>query len=250
MRRWVRSLWIVGGVIPFLLFFGAACAGEIEEWMARADSLWPKRADFRYAREMTQLYEKVLEKDPQNVEALWKLARVYYWLGKHSPEDQKTTVFRKGVDYAKRAVELDDDCVDCHYWLGVCYGVYGEAKGVLKSLSLVDPIKEEMNRVIQLDPTYREGAAYRMLGRVAFKLPWFAGGSKKESLKYLKKALEVGPNSFLTHVFLAETYLAMKKRDLAKKELEWVLDAPPSDDPADEEDRQTARRLYEEHFAQ
>jgi tetratricopeptide (TPR) repeat protein len=218
--------------------------------MARADALWPLRGDLSKAQRAVELYKEVLAKDPQNVEALWKLARMHYWIGSHTQDKKaKLKVLQEGILYAKRAISLQEDCVDCHYWLGVNYGVYGEAKGVLKSLSLVEPIKEEMNRVIALDPDYRGGAAYRILGRLYFKLPWFAGGSKKESVRYLRKALQLDPKSFLTRVFLAETYLSMKKRDLAREHLLWVINAPDPDDPADKEDKEKAMEIYEKHFA-
>jgi Tfp pilus assembly protein PilF len=87
-----------------------------------------------------------------------------------------------------------------------------------------------------------------MLGRVAFKLPWFVGGSNKASVAYLKKALKIGPNNPLTRVFLAETYLAMNERELAKKELEFVLQAPDNKDPADQEHREKARKIYRVNF--
>jgi len=216
--------------------------------MAKADALWSQRADLQKLKEAMALYEEILGKDPTNVESLWKLARAYWWLGTHSPEAEKEAILEKGIDYGKRAVSLKDDCAPCHYWLGVNYGVYGEKKGVLKSLSLVDLIKEEMNKVIALDPGFMNGGAYRILGRMAHKLPWFAGGSNKDSVEYLKKALEYGPNSFLTRVFLAETYLAMGEKELARKELEWCLSAPEPKDPGDREDREKARKLYRENF--
>ncbi len=242
MRKLLLGLALALGVL------GDAWAEEIQELMDRADALWPKRGDLAKLKESMELYHKVLEKDPIRVEALWRLSRACWWLGTHSPEDEKLAAFEKGVEYGKKAVLLQDDCAPCHYWLGVNYGVYGEAKGVLKSLSLVEPIKEEMNKVIQLDPGFMHGGAYRILGRMAYKLPWFAGGSKKESVEYLKKALEYGPKSILTRVFLAETYLAMDEKELARKELEWCVNMPEPADPGDREDRKKALKIYQENF--
>lgn len=236
------------GLVMILGLMGEALAEEKGQLMARADALWSQRGDLGKLRESMELYQRVLAQDPIDVEALWRLSRACWWLGTHSPEEEKLAAFEKGIEYGKRAVLLKEDCAACHYWLGVNYGVYGEAKGVLKSLSLVDPIKEEMNKVIQLDPGFMHGGAYRILGRMAYKLPWFAGGSKKESVEHLKKALEYGPNSFLTRLFLAETYLAMDEKELAKKELEWCMNAPEPADPGDKEDRKKAQKLYQENF--
>ena len=241
-------------LLVIVLGLGLLCSGggswgaDVKAIMAQADALWPQRADLSKCRESIRLYEEVIAQDTSNVEALWKTARAHWWLGSHSPEGEKLAIFEKGTEYAKKGVMHKDDCVDCHYWLGVNYGVYGEAKGVLKSLSLVDPIKEEMERVIKLDPGFMHGGAYRVLGRMAYKLPWIAGGSKKESVEQLKKALQYGPNSFLTRVFLAETYLDMDEKELARKELEWCINAADAADPGDKEDREKARKLYEKHF--
>jgi len=244
-----RLVWgCIQVVFLFFIFLPWANSQETQELMAKADALWPHRADLQKLKEAMAIYEEILGKDPTNVEALWKLARACWWLGTHSPEAEREAIFEKGIEYGKRAVSLKDDCAPCHYWLGVNYGVYGEKKGVLKSLSLVDLIKDEMNKVIALDPGFMNGGAYRILGRMAHKLPWFAGGSNKESVEYLKKALEYGPNSFLTRIFLAETYLAMGEKELAKKELEWCLNAPEPKDPGDREDREKARKLYRENF--
>jgi len=236
------------GLALVLGIMAEALAQDVGELMARADSLWSQRGDLARLRESMELYEKVLSQDPTSVEALWRLSRACWWLGTHSPEGESLAIFEKGMEYGKKAILFKDDCAPCHYWLGVNYGVYGESKGVLKSLSMVEPIKEEMNKVIQLDPGFMHGGAYRILGRMAHKLPWFAGGSNKESVQYLKQALQYGPNSFLTRLFLAETYLAMDEKELARKELEWCINAPEPSDPGDREDRRKAQRLYQENF--
>ena len=118
---------------------------------------------------------------------------------------------------------MEPEKPDGYYWLGVNYGVYGEARGVLKSLSLVGDIKEAMNKVIELDRGYEDGGPDRVLGRVYFKVPGIAGGSKKKSLEHLLKSKEFGPNDPLTRSYLADTYLALKEVDKAREELEYVL---------------------------
>ncbi len=110
-----------------------------------------------------------------------------------------------------------------HFWLGVNYGSYGEAKGVLKSLSLVGPIKAEMGAVLRIDPGYENGGANRVLGRVYYKLPGFVGGSNKKSLLNLLRSKELGPKDGLTRIYLAETYLALDEVEKAREELEFVL---------------------------
>jgi tetratricopeptide (TPR) repeat protein len=80
-----------------------------------------------------------------------------------------------------------------------------------------------MNKVIELNREYEDGGPDRVLGRLYFKLPGIAGGSKKKSLEHLLKSKEIGPNDALTRIYLADTYLALKEIDKAREELEYVL---------------------------
>jgi tetratricopeptide (TPR) repeat protein len=80
-----------------------------------------------------------------------------------------------------------------------------------------------MNKVIELDRGYEDGGPDRVLGRVYFKLPGIAGGSKKKSLEHLLKSKELAPNDALTRCYLAETLLSLKEKDKAREELEYVL---------------------------
>jgi tetratricopeptide (TPR) repeat protein len=60
-------------------------------------------------------------------------------------------------------------------------------------------------------------------------VPGFAGGSKKKSLEHLLKSLEFGPNDPLTRYYLADTYLALKEIDNARKELDFILNMESDD---------------------
>ena len=97
----------------------------------------------------------------------------------------------------------------------------------MKSLALVKPVKKSLNKVIELDRTYEDGGADRVMGRVFFKLPGLAGGSKDKSMEHLEKSKELGPDDPVTRVYLAETYLAKDKIEEARAELEYVLNMDP-----------------------
>lgn len=220
--------------------------------IAEGDALYAERAELTKAKEARAKYEAALAAGEDAFEASWRLARVNYWIGDHTAaKDQKKAIFLKGVDHGKKAVELDPDRAEGHFWLGVCYGVYGEAKGVLKSLSLVKPIKEAMRRVLEIDPAYDRGGADRVLGRVYHEVPGIAGGSEKTSLEHLLKAVEHGPRVGLNLLYLADTYISLDRFDDARKTLETILTMEPYPDllPETEEERAQAReRLARKPF--
>ncbi len=197
---------------------------ESEGLIAQGDKLYAEMKDMATAQEALSTYRKAVVKAENKFEVFWKLSRILYYVGTRTEDKrEKKVIFGQGLYYAKKAVALESEKPDGHYWLGVSYGVYGEARGVLKSLSFVKPIKEAMNKVIELDRGYEDGGPDRVLGRVYFKVPGFAGGSKKKSLEHLLKSKELGPNDALTRCYLADTFLSLKEEDKAREELEYVL---------------------------
>lgn len=211
-------------LLVFLSFSIPLFSQEPEELIAQGDKLYAEMKDMATAQEALSKYREALSKAEDKYEAYWRMSRILYFIGDHTEsKKEKKIIFSQGIYYAKKAVALEPEKPDGYYWLGVNYGVYGETKGVLKSLSLVDDIKEAMNKVIDLDREYEDGGPDRVLGRVYFKLPGFAGGDKKKSLKHLLKSKEFGPNDPLTRYYLADTYLALKDVDKAREELEYLL---------------------------
>lgn len=203
---------------------------EARDLIAQGDELFEQMRDMAAAEKALAKYQEAEKIIGNKYEAYWKISRVMYYIGYFTEEKkEKKKIFQEAVLYANKAVILEPEKPDGHYWQGVNNGKYGETRGVFKSLSLVKPIKAAMNKVIELDRDYEEGGADRVLGRVYYKLPGIAGGSKEKSLEHLLKSKELGPDDALTRVYLAETYLDMKEVDKAREELEFVLNM--EDDP-------------------
>jgi tetratricopeptide (TPR) repeat protein len=222
-----KTILFIFALVCFSSFLFSQTA---EELIAQADELYIEMKDMETANEALELYRQALGTAGDKYEAYWKIARIHYYIGAHTAEKKdKKIIFSQGVYHAKKAVALQPEKPDGHYWLGVNNGKYGEVKGVMKSLSLVKPIKKSMFKIIEVDRGYEDGGADRVLGRVFFKVPGIAGGSKDKSLEHLEKSKELGPEDAITRVYLAETYLAKKRVDDARAELEYVLNMP--DDP-------------------
>jgi len=201
---------------------------ETKSLTQQGDDLFDQRGDLDKAKEGLAKYRDALVQNEAPYDVYWRMARIEYWIGDHTSDNkEKKRIFEVGINHAKKAVALEPKRVEGHYWLGVNYGVYGEAKGVLKSLSLVKPIKEAMNKVLAIDPAFDDGGADRVLGRVYYELPGLFGGDKKKSLGHLLKSKEMGPRVGLTRIYLADTYLAMKNVAKAREELEFVIAMEP-----------------------
>jgi tetratricopeptide (TPR) repeat protein len=238
-------------ILPLLTIFILAVAARAQETktlVQQGDALYVERGDLAKAKEALAKYQAALAAGEDAYGTNWRLARVEYWIGDHTADKTaKKQIFQQGIDYAKKAIELAPNKVEGHFWLGVCYGVYGEAKGVLKSLSLVKPIKEEMRRVLEIEPAYDKGGADRILGRVFHEVPGIFGGNEKKSLEHLLKAVEYGPRVGLNLLYLADTYIDLDQIDKARQTLEYILTMEPEPEllPETAEERVQARQKLE-----
>jgi tetratricopeptide (TPR) repeat protein len=247
----MRRTRILTGILIGLLLAGAAVGNEAsDKLIQRGDRFYGNRGKGRqYCVKAVEFYEKALAVDAESVAASWKLARASYWLGVHTDGDEaKLAIYKKGIDIAKRAISLDAKSVESHFWLGVSYGKYGETKGVMNSLALVDPIKKEMQTVLELDEKFEGGGAHRVLGRLYHKLPGIAGGSTEKSIEHLEKAIAIDDSRLLNHLFIAEVYVAEKDTANAKKHLQKIIDAPVEDgrEPENAEEKARAKEMLAE----
>lgn len=218
------------GIILVLCLGIFLSAQTSEELIAQGDEMYQSMKDMATARKALALYREALNKAENKYDGLWRIARMHYYIGVHTEgKKERRNLFSQGVYWADRAIELEPERPDGYYWQGVNNGKYGEVRGVLKSLFLVGPIKDAMNKVIELDRSYEDGGADRVLGRVYFKLPGFAGGSKDKSLEHLEKSKELGPEDALTRIYLAETLIKFDEVEKARAELEYVLSMEDDD---------------------
>jgi len=214
-----------------LLTLAANVAGEesrASKLTAKGDRFYQRRDKGRkWVEKAKECYEKALALDTRNVEASWRLARAAYWLGdREEQREERIRLFRQAIDVAKRAVAIDDESVESHFWLGISYAKYGEAVGIMKSLALIEPIRKEMRRVIELDESFAGGGAHRALGWIYHKLPAVAGGSDEKAVEHLKKAIQQDRTHLLNHLCIADIYRKTDQERLAREHLEFILEAP------------------------
>jgi hypothetical protein len=188
--------------------------------LAQADAAYAKREDVPQAKIAMITYERAsVMGSTSAVEGLWKASRAAWWVAEHTEKRaERLEYYQRGMDDAKKALTVNADAVPAHFWLGCNEGSYGDTKGVMKSLSLVKPIRQEMREVIRLDEHFSDGGAWRVLGVVDYKVPGLMGGSKSRAKAELEKAMAYGPNNPFSHYFMAEYYKTVG--DKAKKEAE------------------------------
>jgi tetratricopeptide (TPR) repeat protein len=168
--------------------------------------------------------------DTSNYEAAWKFARLSYFLGDHTDSNaERDRAYSEGIDAARRAVKLQDGKPEGHFWLGANLG--GKAKtSMLSGLSAVTEIRSEMERVIQLEEGFQSGSAYMALGQVDLETPRMLGGDPKQAVATLEKGLRFGENNSLYRLRLGQAYLAVGRKEDARKQFDMIIAATPNPD--------------------
>jgi hypothetical protein len=218
---------------------GAAAAAD------EPDQLYADRANLASAKRAADLWRPVSAGAGQAAfEASWKLARADYWLGEHVPEAERRKIYEEGIAAGQRAIALQGNRPEGHFWVAANMGAMAESFGLRQGIKYRKPVKDALETVLKLDPSFMQGSADRALGRWYFKVPRLFGGSDKESEAHLRASLKYNPNSTASHFFLAELFLDNNRKAEARTELQIVLDAAldPEWTPEDREFKEKARK--------
>jgi tetratricopeptide (TPR) repeat protein len=210
-----------------------------------ADALYADRANPASARQSANLWKSALASNPRNFDAAWKLARAEFWLGGHVPEAERRALYEDGMDAARKAIAIEPNRPEGHFWLGANMGVMAESFGVRAGLKYRGPIRDELETVLKIDPKFQQGSADRALGRWYAKVPGLFGGSSKKAEEHYRAALQMNPISTATLYYYAELLEDMGRKTEARAEAQAVLDAPldPFWGPEDQDFKAKAKAL-------
>jgi hypothetical protein len=210
------------------------------------DALYRDRATLASAQRAARIWAERLASNPADFESAWKLARAQYWLGTNGlPLPERKAALEAGMAAGRQAIALAAARPEGHFWTAVNMGALAESFGLRQGVRYRGAIRAGLERVLTIDPAFLDGSAQRALGRWYFKVPGLFGGSNKKSEDYLRKALAHDSNSVITRLFLAETLIALNRRDEARSELEAALAAPANPEwaPEDRKFKEQANQL-------
>ena len=190
------------------------------------DALYGKRDNVALAQQAAAIWQARLQKNPNDFESAWKLARGAYWIGTHGPPADRRPALEQGITAGRAATRIAPSRPEGHMWLAADMGALAESFGLRQGLKYRGEIKNELLTVLRLDPAYEQGSADRALGRWYYKVPGLFGGSDQKSEEHLRRSLSYNANSSASLYFLGETLIALKRKPEAKDVLERVLAAP------------------------
>lgn len=264
MKKFSRILpSIVLLLLPASGFYLAAMGedpkAQAKKICQQGDEAWARRGNLKDVNQAIAFYEQALKLDPRGTETWVKLAEANYWLGEILPPEQKE---KRLVAYdtcfaaAKKALALDINSPGANLWVTVCNGRKTELLGLLSGNFDLGLAIICLNRVAKYQNDYYYGAIFRYWGRFVYEIPEVGRKlvhfSLEDSVVLYQESLAVAPNFFLTRLYLAESYLALGKRALAKKELQFIVNTPPGILPSAEPENRfyqaQARQLLRKEF--
>ena len=202
---------------------------NISENLSAGEKLFNERADINKLREAVKTLYAARNPNQRNYEVEWKFAKYSYFLGKaEQTESDAIEVFEKGRDAAKIASRVDPNKPEGHFWYGANLGELARISPVTVGIKSVDDIRESMNAVIAIDPSYQNGSAYDALGQLEMATRTLKNGTTQKAIDFYEKGIEIAPDNANLRLHLAEAYIAAKKDIEAKKHLNALFALTPN----------------------
>ncbi|CAG0894082.1 unnamed protein product [Cyprideis torosa] len=113
--------------------------------------------------------------DQENPELLWRLAKVEHEIRKYEKKESKQEKLqKKALEYAERALALEDSNPEIHKWYAVALGGMTDFVSIKQKLKIAHTFEKEIRRALELNPNDWE--LHYLLGRFLFgtsQIGWF-----------------------------------------------------------------------------
>ncbi len=224
--------------------------GPSRERIAEADGLFAQRSDLDKLREAVAIIESLRNPSARFYEVEWKFSKYSLFLGRRlETESQKEAVFEKGRAAGLIASRIEPEMPDGHFWYGANLGELSKLSPVTVGIKSIDDIRETMNKVIEIQPDYQAASAYDALAQLELATRIY-GGKAEKAVELLEKGSSLSPANAKLKADLAEAYLAVRRKDAARKQIDDVLKMEPHPDYVVEHNEavEKAKQLLNKNF--
>jgi len=242
------ALTIAGVLSVIIMAYDPVSASQVRSEVS--ELLEQASAELDHADEPAamELYDEVLEIDPENFEALWNLSLLYSKKGhRYEDKDEMKHHYEMGKNLAERALEFHPDEAYSHYVYAVATGRIADLQSPRQRIRASREIREHTEKALEIDSTHH--GAWHLLGvwhtrsaNLSRTERWAAnllfggapeGASNEEAEKSLKRAIELDPNNILFHLDLARFYITTDRDEEAIEVLNRTIALEPQemDDP-------------------
>jgi tetratricopeptide (TPR) repeat protein len=169
-------------------------------------------------------YEKAVALRKGDYELLWEISKRYQIFGQtlgKAQKKRKLEAWSRGLEHGQRAVEVNPDGKEGHFYYMANLGAMAQCKGTLTSLWKLRKIKREMERTLELDPDWPPILLAR--AQYLMEMPGIFGGDKEEAMRLCQRVIELDPDHLPTYVTMARLLAEDRRYKEALAELNKVL---------------------------
>lgn len=204
--------------------FAIAQPGNVAELLLEAKNL---RDAFKESEALV-VYNKVLDKDANNLEALCGASFLTARIGFRTAEPEKSKMYAEAKSLADRALAVNPNDAEANYVEALAMGRIAEISPTKEKIEASKDVKKYSEKTISLDKTH--AGAWHLLGKwhygvkdlgitKMFMINLIYGGMPKASyesaIECYNKAINLRPDYILYYLDLAITYERVNKDDLA-----------------------------------
>jgi virulence-associated protein VapD len=203
--------------------------------LAQAQELMEKDG-FENFKKVLYLTTEAIKKDPGSFQANWMAAKACWFYGMYAQElylsdwkDICRLYGKKGMAYAEKAIALNPESVEGHFWYGMNVGIYSDSVSMISVLfeGLKSKVQNSFETAYQYDKYYDHGGPIAALGRFWAVLPWPLNDNKL-AMKYYQEFHKTKffgrPYTVQFHVYYAELLM---KDSATKNEAKALLEQVP-----------------------
>ena len=199
---------------------------ELLAVVGRADDLYRQRARPGCVRESVMVLSGARGGN-ERYEVQWRLARALFFLGQEADSrGAKRQLHAAGINAGERAVGLNPERVEGHFWVGVNFAMFAESSGGLRGLRALMWARAELKLAAKINESYHDAGPLRVLGRIEHKSPKLLFGNRKRSRQRFDRALQIAPRNTVTLLYAAELAIDEGDRDRAISLLEQIIQSP------------------------
>jgi hypothetical protein len=198
------------------------------------DALYERRGEPDILDELIATAQQLLVQTSEDYDLVWRLARAWSWRGFVAADDrERRRAAERAVALGQRAMELAPDRVEGYFTYAIATGVYASSIGAAQAFvqRVAPDFERTMIRAYEIDRHFDDGSPMVALGRYYFELPWPLRDLER-SARFLQEATASHPHVLRGHLYLAETYHALRRTRDARRELEVVLNTTATDTDA------------------
>jgi tetratricopeptide (TPR) repeat protein len=213
-------------------------------WASRAEGEREGRAQSAPILEAVGFYESALEARPESVEARWKLLHALHFAGNFAEQEaqERSPIYDRAREVADHGLGLladrvgseirleemepevirswveannvsPSDVARLYFWSAINWGAWGREVGLLKAVrqGVANRLHRYTSVTMALEPSYDEGGALRLLGRLHAELPRVpfvsAWVDRDQALPLIERAYSLAPANPGNRLLLALTLL-------------------------------------------